>query len=127
RELQDLAGDLEQAQNKRATNGDEDKDDGDNLDGWVDELDELSPEELVKILREVGPTKCLLAKLRTYAYKIVNSSTILLPAWYAILAELGLDRKLLPRDVRTRWNSTYDLLVVAIKYRKAVDKMTSDK
>lgn len=33
----------------------------------------------------------------------------------------------MPRDVSTRWNSTYDMLCFAIKYRKAIEIMTSEK
>ena len=33
----------------------------------------------------------------------------------------------MPRDVQTRWNSTYDMLVFAIAYRKAINKLTGDK
>ena len=51
------------------------------------------------------------------------STTKLGPAWKTACAELGLDEKFIPRDVRTRWNSTYDMLSVAYTYRKAVDKL----
>ena len=34
---------------------------------------------------------------------------------------------MMPRDVATRWNSTFDLLHFAMKYREAVDKMTSNR
>jgi hypothetical protein len=33
----------------------------------------------------------------------------------------------MPRDVTTRWNSTYDMLVFAIEYRKAIDEISGDK
>lgn len=33
----------------------------------------------------------------------------------------------MPRDVTTRWNSTFDMLEFAVKYREALDRMTSDK
>jgi hypothetical protein len=33
----------------------------------------------------------------------------------------------MPRDVTTRWNSTFDMLDFAIKYRSAVDKITADR
>lgn len=33
----------------------------------------------------------------------------------------------MPRDVSTRWNSTFDMLQFAVKYREALDRMTSDK
>lgn len=34
---------------------------------------------------------------------------------------------MMPRDVATRWNSTYDMLDFAIIYRAALDKVTGDR
>lgn len=34
---------------------------------------------------------------------------------------------MMPRDVATRWNSTYDMLQFALAYREALDTLTSDK
>jgi hypothetical protein len=34
---------------------------------------------------------------------------------------------LIPRDVVTRWNSTYDMLRFVLTYRTAIDKITADK
>jgi hypothetical protein len=34
---------------------------------------------------------------------------------------------MMPRDVSTRWNSTYDMLVFAITYRAALDSITSER
>lgn len=34
---------------------------------------------------------------------------------------------LIPRDVTTRWNSTYDMLKFILEHRKAIDKFTADK
>lgn len=34
---------------------------------------------------------------------------------------------MLPRDVKTRWNSTYRLLTTALDYREAVDTITGDR
>jgi len=31
---------------------------------------------------------------------------------------------MMPRDVRTRWNSTYDMLVFAIEHREALESIT---
>jgi len=33
----------------------------------------------------------------------------------------------MPRDVATRWNSTYDMLAFAVQYRSAIDDITGDK
>jgi hypothetical protein len=33
----------------------------------------------------------------------------------------------MPRDVRTRWNSTFDMLNFAVEYREALDAMTGDR
>jgi hypothetical protein len=34
---------------------------------------------------------------------------------------------MMPRDVRTRWNSTFDMLNFAVEYREALDAMTGDR
>jgi hypothetical protein len=34
---------------------------------------------------------------------------------------------MMPRDVSTRWNSTYDMVEFAIEYRAALDIMTADR
>lgn len=33
----------------------------------------------------------------------------------------------MPRDVTTRWNSTYDMLEFALSFREALDTITGDK
>ena len=33
----------------------------------------------------------------------------------------------MPRDVSTRWNSTYDMLKFACTYREAIDKITDER
>jgi hypothetical protein len=33
---------------------------------------------------------------------------------------------MMPRDVSTRWNSTYDMLVFAVEYREALDSITGN-
>ena len=52
---------------------------------------------------------------------------MLLPAWKEKCQELKLGERVIPRDVRTRWNSTYDMLDIAVKYREAVDAMCADR
>jgi len=34
---------------------------------------------------------------------------------------------MMPRDVSTRWNSTYDMLEFALKYAAALNAMTDDR
>jgi predicted Co/Zn/Cd cation transporter (cation efflux family) len=34
---------------------------------------------------------------------------------------------MMPRDVSTRWNSTYNMLEFAVEYRAALDTMTADR
>jgi hypothetical protein len=38
-----------------------------------------------------------------------------------------LDQRMMPRDVTTRWNSTYDMLEFAIKYREALESITGNQ
>jgi hypothetical protein len=67
------------------------------------------------------------AQLRTLANAIKNSSTIILPQWLAKLEELGLKVRMMPRDVSTRWNSTFDMLDFALDYRVPIDEITSNR
>ena len=53
--------------------------------------------------------------------------TIALPTWRRICGELDLKERLIPRDVVTQWNSTYDMMRFVLTYRAAIDKITADK
>lgn len=66
-------------------------------------------------------------QVRQLSFAIIHSTTIALPAWRRICDEVGLKQRLIPRDVVTRWNSTYDMLLMSLLYRAAVDKITADK
>ncbi|KAI0691923.1 hypothetical protein C8T65DRAFT_539500, partial [Cerioporus squamosus] len=105
----------------------EDIGDNNNEDGLVDERDEMDKGEREDLEESIAPVKLVLTKIRTLAYKIINSSTILLPAWNKIVEDLELPPRVLPRDVRTRWNLTYQMLDVALKYRLAVNGITGSK
>ena len=63
-------------------------------------------------------------QIRKLTYAIKNSSTIALPQWHRIVENLGLEPCILPRDTRTRWNATYEMLNVAYQYKKAINKIT---
>ena len=53
--------------------------------------------------------------------------TIALPAWQHTCKDKHLKPNLIPRDVSTQWNSTYDMLLFAIKYHDVIDTVTADK
>ena len=56
-----------------------------------------------------------------------NSTTIILPEWFSTLANLDLEERMMPRDVSTRWNSTFDMLDFAMEHREALDTMTANR
>ena len=52
-----------------------------------------------------------------------NSSTIILPQWYHILKSLSLKAQVIPDDIRTHWNTTYNMLNFAYQYRVTINKI----
>ncbi|KAG0704201.1 hypothetical protein DFH29DRAFT_762254, partial [Suillus ampliporus] len=94
-------------------------------DGWVDEVNLLSGHERKQLQRDIRPVKLVLVKLHKVAFKLINSTTILLPAWHKALRSLDMPVTLMPRDVATRWNLTFDMLKYALEHRKAVDVVTA--
>jgi hypothetical protein len=60
---------------------------------------------------------------------------ILLPCWVQILEDLAsnvslsdpLAVRVMPRDVATRWNSTFNMLIFALQYREAIDEISVDR
>lgn len=118
----------------------------DNVEGWVDEVDQLTEDERKDLQHAIRPVKLALVKikcmrtqiklectqadlcplqLRRLAFKIVRSTTnLLLPAWRRILEERKEPITVLLRDVATRWNSTFDMLDYSLNHREVVDTMT---
>ncbi|KAI0281070.1 hypothetical protein BC826DRAFT_919950 [Russula brevipes] len=111
---------------------DEDEDllvvlDVDDVDDSIDELDMLDADEREAIIADTTAVRETVSKLRHLAFAIVRSTTIALPAWRRYCKQLKLKPRILPRDVVTRWNSTYYMLSFAVKYRSVIDVMTADK
>ncbi|KAJ7346380.1 hypothetical protein DFH08DRAFT_701395, partial [Mycena albidolilacea] len=65
--------------------------------------------------------------VRTVATKTVNYSTKLLSAWKQAVLDHGKKPKILPRDVKTRWNSTFDMINTALAYKKVIRDFTLDE
>ncbi|KAG0702689.1 hypothetical protein DFH29DRAFT_804597, partial [Suillus ampliporus] len=61
--------------------------------------------------------------LRKLTFKILHSTMILLPEWKSILEDLGLSMRIMPHNVSTHWNSTYDILNFSLNHQKAIDAM----
>ena len=146
RELRELAEGLDveevTAQSEREAEEDEGGDDDD--DGWPDDIAGLSATDRTALDESLRPVRSLLVKVSIYsivetyrltwfsqlckiAFVIIHSSTILLPLWFATLDKLKLEAKKMPRDVRTRWNSTYDMVQFALQYRAAIDDIAGNK
>ncbi|TFY61175.1 hypothetical protein EVG20_g7153 [Dentipellis fragilis] len=132
RELQQLAEDLNledlQTQREKAAAavgegddfGEEDDDDHD----LVDETREMPASERIELEKSILPVKLVL--LRKISFKIIHSTTILLPAWKAALKELNMPVHMMPCNVATRWNSTFDMLEFALKYQQAIRVVVGD-
>ena len=66
-------------------------------------------------------------QLRGISLAIKNSSTIILPKWYEVLESFSLNPCMMPRDVSTCWNSTYNMVESVNEYCAALDVMTADR
>ena len=69
----------------------------------------------------------MFTQLRKTTFAIKHSSTIILPQWWTMLQDCGLHPQMMPRDVLTRWNSTYNMLKFVVEYQEALDAITGDQ
>ena len=67
----------------------------------------------------------MLKKLQKMAFSLKNSMTLLLPQWSKTLTAHHLPYCMMPRDVSTQWNSTFNILNFAFEYCPAIDTMTA--
>ena len=79
------------------------------------------------------PTTVSVSQLHKFANSVRRSSTIALPRWKEIIKEVALTSShgklsvhVMPQDVWTQWNSTYNMLKFALAYHNAIDKATSE-
>jgi len=107
--------------------GEDEEDDEPDVDDGIDELEALDELARDTLIVDTNNVRSVITKVRQLSFAVINSSTIALPAWLKFCETLDLKIRRLPRDVTTRWNSTYDMLIFALKYRKAIDGITADK
>ncbi|KAF8143632.1 hypothetical protein K438DRAFT_1633225 [Mycena galopus ATCC 62051] len=105
--------------------------------------DELTAEERQSLLGQTEAVKLIISRvrhnfsiipsaypflqIRQFSFAVVNSTTKGLPAWREACAKHGMRVRVIPRDVRTRWNSVYDMLAVAIEYKAVFNDMTASR
>ncbi|KAJ7364493.1 hypothetical protein DFH08DRAFT_629642, partial [Mycena albidolilacea] len=68
-----------------------------------------------------------LGKICTICNKIINSPTKLLPRWRKVVKANRLTLRVLPCDIKTRWNSTYNMINAALAYQRAIHEFTLDE
>jgi hypothetical protein len=100
---------------------------GDDPDNNIDELKQLDEDERSRILEDTSVVRVSVSKLRNLSFTIINSMTLALPAWRSMCIKQGLKQRLIPHDVVTRWNSTFDMLQFALKYCKAINAITVER
>ena len=140
-ELLKLASDVDKEGELMASDEEED----DNDEGWIDECEEMTKAEIKELSASIAPVRLLLTKvnlpnkllfyftdflssqLRKLAYAIKNSTTILLPHLFSVLRDLDRPENMMPCDVTTRWNSTFDMLDFAIDHITAINFITADR
>ena len=99
----------------------------DDVDDGIDEMEQLTDKEKQTLIEDTKEVRGTVSKLRNLAFAIIHSSTLSLPAWKRCCKRLKIQARLIPRDVITRWNSTYDMLVFCLKYKEPIDAITADK
>jgi hypothetical protein len=131
-----------------------DEDDDDNEEGLTDIREKMSEKDVLDLDKRFQPIRLVLVKvsglnftlllmtknfsqLRKLAFTIKNSTTAVLPEWFSILEKhidaskksnkTPLSIHMMPCDVATRWNSTFDMLEFALLYRKPLDDLTNNR
>ncbi|KAK6977237.1 ribonuclease H-like domain-containing protein [Favolaschia claudopus] len=98
----------------------------DDTDDIFDEVAQMLDNDRTFFLESTKEIRSALSKIRNIAKKTINSTTKLLPRWQQTVKDHRMKPKMLPRDVRTRWNSTFDMINTALDYKKAIRDFTFD-
>lgn len=123
-------------------NDDEEQDDN-NKESLEDEFEGMSDEEVAELKASLVPITTMLTKVHFLFFThqcclinpsqlcalsntIKNSSTIILPIWLEKVNEFGVNVCMMPRDMTTWWNSTFDMLNFALSYHAAINAITSN-
>lgn len=96
-------------------------------DDDIDELGDLDADSREELMADATVVRTTISKLRQLSFSIIRSTTVALPQWRRYCNEFELQPRIFPRDVVTRWNSTFDMLSFALTYRTVIDAMTADK
>jgi hypothetical protein len=96
-------------------------------DDDIDELDDLDADSREELMADAAVVRSVVSKLRQLLFSIIRSTTVALPQWRRYCNESKLTSRNFPRDVVTRWNSTFDMLSFALEYRTAIDAMMANK
>lgn len=93
-------------------------------DDDIDELDDLDADSRDELMADAAVVRTTVSKLRQLSFFIIRSTTVALPQWHYYCDKFKLTSRIFPRDVVTRWNSTFDMLSFALEYRAAIDAIT---
>jgi hypothetical protein len=99
----------------------------DSEDDDINELDTVDAHSRERMIEDAAAIRTTISKLREISFSVIRSPTIALPAWKRYCVKFALKSRIFPRDVVTRWNSTFDMLDFALEYRAVIDAMTADK
>ncbi|KAF8224570.1 hypothetical protein L208DRAFT_1161611, partial [Tricholoma matsutake] len=97
-------------------NSDDAGGDGDDDEEDDDALDDLTEEEHEVLMENTASVRATLDKICKLSFAIIHLTTIALPAWHKACTANSHPIHLIPCDVKTCWNSMYDMLTAAFDY-----------
>ncbi|KIM53769.1 hypothetical protein SCLCIDRAFT_138299, partial [Scleroderma citrinum Foug A] len=59
------------------------------------------------------------------SFKIIHSTTVLLPVWIETLEDFDLPIRMIPCDCSTCWNSSFDMANFILEYQAPIDSITN--